>query len=150
MIQLGDSNPLDLQTWRERALKMLTLREHAPAELHGKLLAKGASEEEAEAAVAWCLELGYLDAARFKQAVVRQAERQHKGRIWAIERCRRAGEDPPDRETLDHLDEVAARDFVARQGQIPADPAARRRYLSRLQRLGLPLSLVRKITEDRD
>ncbi len=57
---------------KERALYLLTRRDHGEYELHQKLLLKGFNEEEVELAVLYCQEHGYLDDQRFAQSQVRQ------------------------------------------------------------------------------
>ncbi len=57
---------------KERALYLLTRRDHGEYELYQKLVLKGFEQEEAEQAVAACKEYGYLDDQRFAQSQVRQ------------------------------------------------------------------------------
>jgi len=57
---------------KERALYLLTRRDHGEYELYQKLILKGFSEEEVEQAVVYCQGHGYLDDVRFAKSQVRQ------------------------------------------------------------------------------
>ncbi|RAS69399.1 regulatory protein [Vibrio diazotrophicus] len=57
---------------KERALYLLTRRDHGEFELWQKLLLKGFEEEEVQQAVIYCKEQGYLDDQRFARSQVRQ------------------------------------------------------------------------------
>ncbi|PNH89043.1 recombination regulator RecX [Vibrio diazotrophicus] len=57
---------------KERALYLLTRRDHGEFELWQKLLLKCFEEEEVQQAVIYCKEQGYLDDQRFARSQVRQ------------------------------------------------------------------------------
>lgn len=57
---------------KERALYLLTRRDHGEFELWQKLLLKGFEEEDVQQAVIYCKEQGYLDDQRFARSQVRQ------------------------------------------------------------------------------
>ena len=53
---------------KERALYLLTRRDHGEFELWQKLLLKGFEEEEVQQAVIYCKKQGYLDDQRFARS----------------------------------------------------------------------------------
>ncbi|MFV0447901.1 MAG: recombination regulator RecX [Vibrio sp.] len=57
---------------KERALYLLTRRDHGEFELWQKLVLKGFAEDEVQQAVSYCKEHGYLDDQRFARSQVRQ------------------------------------------------------------------------------
>ena len=61
----------------EKAIQILTLREHSAHELHVKLRKRNIDREKIEAIVAYLIELDYLSDERFAEAYV--AERTGKG-----------------------------------------------------------------------
>ncbi|WP_165312259.1 recombination regulator RecX [Vibrio ziniensis] len=65
------SNP-NKMSCKERALYLLTRRDHGEFELWQKLLLKGFEEEDVQQAVIYCKEHGYLDDQRFARSQVRQ------------------------------------------------------------------------------
>ena len=56
---------------KKRALRILERRAHSTKELYDKLIEKGESPEHAAAAVAWLLEIRYLDDAQYANDIVR-------------------------------------------------------------------------------
>lgn len=65
------SNP-NKMSCQERALYLLTRRDHGEFELWQKLVLKGFEEDEVQQAVTYCKEHGYLDDQRFAHSQVRQ------------------------------------------------------------------------------
>ena len=61
----------------ERAIQILTRREHSAHELHLKLLKRNIEQEKIEAIIAYLIELNYLSDERFAEAYV--VERTRKG-----------------------------------------------------------------------
>lgn len=135
------------------ALRLLTRRGYAEAELSGRLLDKGYSAEEAEAALTRCRDLGYLDDAHFAEqralallrngrAVGRRARLDLRQRgideDLAIEAVAAAEAEHPPLELL--RQQLARRyphfDYTA------ADAASRRRVINFFLRRGFELSLV--------
>lgn len=62
-----------------RAILILTRRDHSCTELSRKLNQKGFTAMEVESAIEDCRRLGYLDDARFAEIYVRQLERKGYG-----------------------------------------------------------------------
>jgi len=60
------------QEIRDRALRILEIRDHSAKELTDKLVRKGETPEDAEACVAWLCELGFIDDERYAAALARR------------------------------------------------------------------------------
>lgn len=135
------------------ALRLLTRRGYAEAELHGRLLDKGYSAADVDGVLARCRELGYLDDAHFAQqralallrngrAVGRRAclDLRHRGiaaELAAAAVAAAEGEHPP---------QELLRAQLARRyphfDYASADAASRRRIINFFLRRGFDLSLV--------
>jgi len=61
----------DLESTKKRALKILGNRNYSEQEMRKKLTGKGESEENAEEAVRWLVELGYIDDSNYAGQIVR-------------------------------------------------------------------------------
>jgi regulatory protein len=135
------------------ALRLLTRRGYAEAELNGRLLDKGYSATETDAAVARCRDLGYLDDVHFAQqralallrngrAVGRRARLDLRQRgideELAVAAVAAAETEHPPQELL--RAQLARRyphfDYAC------ADAASRRRVINFFLRRGFELSLV--------
>jgi regulatory protein len=135
------------------ALRLLTRRGYAEAELHGRLLDKGYSTEDTAAALARCRDLGYLDDAHFAQqralallrngrAVGRRAclDLRHRGIAAELATAAVAAaesEHPPG----ELLQAQLARRYP-HFDYATADAASRRRIINFFLRRGFDLSLV--------
>lgn len=76
----------------DRALKIISLRDHAKAELRRKLIAAGHTSDESDAAILRLSSLGYLDDARFASARALSLDRAGKlGRRAIAQRLRQTG-----------------------------------------------------------
>lgn len=135
------------------ALRLLTRRGYAEAELHGRLLDKDYSAADVDAALIRCRELGYLDDAHFAQqralallrngrAVGRRAclDLRHRGiaaELAATAVAAAESEHPP---------QELLRAQLARRyphfDYASADIASRRRIINFFLRRGFDLSLV--------
>lgn len=74
---------------RDRALRMISARPLSERELYDRLLEKGASEPDAAAAVAWLLDLHFLDDAQYAGMVVRHCAGKGYGARRVREELRR-------------------------------------------------------------
>ena len=135
------------------ALRLLTRRNYAEAELTGRLLGKGCSAEETATALARCRDLGYLDDARFAnqralallrngRAVGQRARLDLRQRgidkeLAAAAVAAAEAEHPP-RELLQAQLERRYPHFA----YADADVASRRRIINFFLRRGFELSLV--------
>ena len=135
------------------ALRLLTRRGYAEAELTGRLLDKGYSAAEAEAALDRCRNLGYLDDAHFaeQRALALLRNGRAVGRRARLD-LRQRGID----ETLaatavaaaenEHPPQELLRAQLARRyphfDYASADAASRRRIINFFLRRGFELSLV--------
>ncbi|MBR2979042.1 MAG: regulatory protein RecX [Myxococcaceae bacterium] len=80
------------QSCLDRALKILSLRDHAKAELRRKLVTAGHNAGEIDAAIERLSSLGYLDDARFASQRAKSLDRAGKlGRRAIANRLRQAG-----------------------------------------------------------
>ena len=60
------------QEIKDRAFRILELRDHSAKELKNKLIQKGEDPDESEECVAWLEEIGVIDDERYAAAVVRR------------------------------------------------------------------------------
>ncbi len=139
------------QTPVQRALGLLTRREHSRKELARKLAWRGIEADEAEAAVERLADLGWQDDTRFAQSLVRSRAASGYGpvRIRA-----ELGTHGLDREAVAQAMESfegdwaqTARDLVQRRfGATLNDIAARRKAADFLLRRGFDSASVRSAT----
>ena len=76
---LALENAQSLASCKERAVRILTARGLTKTELHKRLVQKGESEEDAEAAVAWLEELHLIDDLETAKQLVRSASMRGYG-----------------------------------------------------------------------
>jgi len=135
------------------ALRLLACRGYAEAELSGRLLDKGYSAEDAEAALARCRDLGYLDDAHFAQqrALALLRNGRAVGRRARLDlRQRGIDEDlafaAVAAAEVEHPPQELLRQQLARRyphfDYASADTASRRRVINFFLRRGFELSLV--------
>lgn len=139
-------------TATQRALGLLTRREHSRRELTRKLAARGVEADEAQAAVAKLADAGWQDDARFGQSLVRS---RISGGYGPLHVRAELGMHGLDREAVDAAmasfegdwAEVA-RDLVRRRfGDAgPSDPAQRRKAADLLMRRGFDGDRIRAAT----
>lgn len=139
-------------TATQRALSLLTRREHSRFELTRKLTARGVEPEAAEAAVGKLRDAGWQDDARFAETLLRSRAAAGYGpvRIRAELRTHRVGHDLV-AAVMDGFDgdwRENARDLVRRRfGEgVPDDPARRRKAAELLYRRGFSGDQVRAAT----
>jgi regulatory protein len=135
------------------SLRILTLRDHAEAELRRKLERRGYQEEEVEASVARLKELGYLDDLRFARSYAASLLRNGKGygvRL-KMELSRRGVAPAIVNEVLGELAleydeaELLAQVLERRYGSFDAKSATdkeKRKVIGYLQRKGFSLSAI--------
>ncbi len=136
----------------QRALGLLTRREHSRKELTRKLAARGVEKEDAQAAVARLADAGWQDDARFAESLVRSRAGSGYGPLHIRAELTMHG---LDREAVDAAmagfegdwDEVA-RDLVRRRyGEAgPRDPVQRRKAAELLMRRGFDVARIRAAT----
>ena len=135
------------------ALRLLTRRGYAEVELTGRLLDKGYSSEEVEAALARCRDLGYLDDAHFAQqrALALLRNGRAVGRRARLDLCQRGIDKDLAVAAVavaesEHPPPELLRAQLARRyphfDYASADAASRRRVISFFLRRGFELSLV--------
>lgn len=73
-----------LSACKERALRLIGMRPMSCKELYDKLVAKGETEENAAACVAWLLELHYLDDEQYAAMLVRH----YSAKGWGAQRVK--------------------------------------------------------------
>lgn len=78
---------------RERALRLLSARDHSCEELRRKLLARGGAVEPIQALLEDLLRLGYLDDRRFAIQFVREKARRGLGRLRLAQELEKRGVD---------------------------------------------------------
>jgi regulatory protein len=134
------------------ALRLLSLRDHAEAELRRKLREKG-YQEGVEESIVRLKELRYLDDARFARSFAESSLRNGRGfgvRL-KMELSRRGVAEPVIRQALAELDEeygeqaVLAQTIERRFGSFDAQTATdkeKRKVISYLQRKGFTLSAI--------
>jgi len=134
-------------------LQLLARRDYGTAELRRRLLDKGFAGEAVERIIARCIELGYLDDARYVERLSRalldtgrasgprlELELRRRGLsdeliAAALAACRQDGADASALQTL------VARRF-ATFNYAEAAPKERRRVVNFLQRRGFPLDCI--------
>jgi regulatory protein len=136
----------------QRALGLLTRREHSRKELARKLAARGVEPEDARAAVTRLAEAGWQDDARFAESLVRS---RAGGGYGPLHIRAELGMHGLDRDAVESAmasfegdwDEVA-RDLVRRRfGQAgPRDPLQRRKAAELLMRRGFDSGRIRTAT----
>ncbi|MGJ4727867.1 recombination regulator RecX [Luteimonas sp. SDU101] len=136
----------------QRALGLLTRREHSRKELARKLAARGVERDEAQAAIVKLADAGWQDDARFGASLVRSRAGSGYGPLHIRAELGLHG---LDREAVDvamasfegDWDEVA-RDLVRRRfGEAgPQDPAQRRKAAELLMRRGFDSGRIRTAT----
>ena len=136
-------------TATQRALGLLTRREHSRRELTRKLTARGVEADEAQSTVARLADAGWQDDARFAQSLVRS---RAGGGYGPLHVRAELGMHGLDQEAVDAAmadfegdwDEVA-RDLVRRRfGDAgPGDPARRRKAADLLMRRGFDGERIR-------
>lgn len=157
---LGDDTRVSLRAGRQRActpvqraLALLTRREHSRRELVGKLVARGVGEDEAQAVVERLACAGWQDDARFASSLLRSRAGAGYGPAWVCAELERHG---VGRDliaaTLAGFDgdwEANARDLVRRRfGAMSAQPdVARRKAAELLYRRGFSAGQVRRATD---
>lgn len=156
--ELSDSELEDLKSRaeeakaREKALRLLTMRDHSAAELRRKL-GRTLSEGAVESAVGRMEELGLIDDGRFAARYAAELVNRRKfGRRRVIYELLRRG---IDRETAERVVDAVAADPVedAREllrQKFPRglpDEAARRRAVGALQRRGYEWDEIRRALE---
>ncbi len=144
--------PRQPPTATQRALGLLTRREHSRRELTRKLTARGVEIEEAQAAVERLADAGWQDDARFGESLVRSRAGSGYGPLHIRAELGMHG---LDREAVDAAmasfegdwDEVA-RDLVRRRfGEAgPRDLAQRRKAAELLMRRGFDSARIRAAT----
>jgi len=87
---LSGGNPADL---RERALRILQVRDHSCEELRRKLLARGLGTEGLDGLLEDLVRLGYLDDRRFAIQFVRERTRRGMGRMRVSRELQQRGID---------------------------------------------------------
>jgi len=75
---LSGGDPMDL---RERAMRILQVRDHSCEELRRKLLARGLGPEGLDSLLEDLVRMGYLDDRRFAVQFVRERTRRGMGRV---------------------------------------------------------------------
>lgn len=137
----------------QRALALLTRREHSRRELVGKLVARGVGEDEAQAAVERLAGAGWQNDARFADSLLRSRAGAGYGPAWVRAELERHG---VDRDlisaTLASFDGDwggNARDLVRRRfGAISVQSdAIRRKAAELLYRRGFSAEQVRRATD---
>jgi regulatory protein len=135
------------------ALRLLTRRGYAEVELSGRLLDKGYSAAEADAALARCRALGYLDDAHFAQqrALALLRNGRAVGRRARLDLCHRGIDAELAAAVVaaaekEHPPQELLRSQLARRyphfDYATADAASRRRIINFFLRRGFELSLV--------
>ena len=141
-------------TATQRALGLLTRREHSRKELARKLTTRGVADEEAEAAVDKLAAAGWQDDHRFAQSLVRSRANSGYGPLRIRAELATHGLDREAIATaLDSYDgDFAdnARKLVGRRHGPDAagDPAARRKAAELLLRRGFAMEQVRAALQD--
>ena len=135
------------------ALRLLTRRGYAEAELTGRLLDKGYSAEDAESALARCRDLGYLDDTHFAQqrALALLRNGRAVGRRVRLDLRQRGIDEALAAAAVaaaesEHPPQELLRTQLARRyphfDYATADVASRRRIINFFLRRGFELSLV--------
>lgn len=144
--------PRPQPTATQRALGLLTRREHSRRELTRKLAARGVEAEEAAAAVSRLAEAGWQDDARFAESLVRSRAGSGYGPLHVRAEL---GQHGLDREAIAAAMDgfegdwtQVARDLVRRRfGEAgPRDPAQRRKAAEMLMRRGFDGDRIRAAT----
>ena len=136
----------------QRALSLLTRREHSRLELTRKLTARGVEAEAAEAAVEKLGQAGWQDDARFAESLVRTRAGAGYGpvRIHAELRTHRLAAEVVEAAMAGHEGDwtASARDLVSRRfgGDVGDDPVRRRKAAELLYRRGFSGDQVRAAT----
>jgi len=156
----GNQGEPSLERLRERALKLLAVRDRSRAEMARRLRREGASEAAISDVLAWLERLGYLDEERFAENWIR-ARQSRYGPLRLEAELREKGLEPgyvrelvarsaADEEAL----EATARDLVERRLRRGAgaarpgeDARERRRLMGFLVRRGFPESIAARAVE---
>jgi regulatory protein len=139
--------PLSLKA---SAIRLLARREYARAELHDRLIARGATREEVERVLDELERSGYLSDARFAQALVAQRAGRYGKRAIAYQlRQKQVAPGAAD----DALASIALTDEVAdakalwqrRFGVLPKDDREKARQVRFLQARGYSITIALKV-----
>jgi len=144
---LSGSNPTDL---RERALRILEVRDHSCEELRRKLLARGLGPEGLDGLLEDLVRLGYLDDRRFASQFVRERARRGIGRLRVHRELEQRGIDPDlAREALDEQipgeESESARALAERRAQAGRSPQSTARFLAGR---GFSASTIRHVLDE--
>ena len=139
--------PLSLKV---AAIRLLARREYARAELHARLLARGATRDEVERVLDELEQNGYLSDARFAQALVAQKAGRY-GRRAIAHQLRQKQVAPA--AAADALASIAPTDEVAdatalwqrRFGVLPKDDREKARQVRFLQARGYSITIALKV-----
>ena len=139
-------------TLKARAVSYLARREYSRAELRDKLLAGGATRDEAEAVLDEITRLGYLSDARFATAVVRQKSGTMSTRaISASLKAKGVAADVASEaiagSALDDRDAMVAL-WLRKFGAPPVNDREKARQVRFLQSRGFSLSAIFKLLRD--
>src|SRR6266550_6546715 len=132
------------------AIRLLARREYARAELHSRLLARGATRDEVERVLDELEQSGYLSDARFAQALVTQKAGRYGKRAIAHQLRQKQVEPAAADEALASIalnDELA--DATAlwqrRFGVLPKDAREKARHVRFLQARGYSITIALKV-----
>jgi regulatory protein len=129
---LAGGHPMDL---RERAMRILQVRDHSCEELRRKLLARGLGPEGLDSLLEDLIRLGYLDDRRFAVQFVRERTRRGMGRVRVGRELEQRGIDADlARQVLDEVLPAqecdSARALAERRAQAGRSPQSTARFLA--------------------
>ena len=132
----------------DRALGLLSRREHSARELSRKLVDRGHTKDEAAAAVGAAAERSYQSDARFAESVIRRRAGAGYGRRYVESELKSHGIDPRQhREAIDEVDwPAAALDALRKRGLAMVDRDARHKASQYLARRGFDPVAIRHAT----
>lgn len=132
----------------DRALGLLSRREHSARELSRKLVDRGHTKDEAAAAVGTAAERSYQSDARFAESVIRRRAGAGYGRRYVESELKSHGIEPRlHREAIDAIDwPSAALDALRKRGLATADRESRIKASQYLARRGFDPAAIRHAT----
>jgi len=128
---------------KQQLIRLLSRRELSSAQALKKLLEREVQREEAQAAIAWCVEANYINDRRWAEGRVRALVRRKKSNLFIRQKLTQEGLSkelieealPPEEVQVEALHRLlAGRDLSA--------PKARQKAIQSLQRKGFPISLI--------
>lgn len=128
---------------KKQLIRLLSRRELSSAQALKKLLERDIPEDDAQAAITWCIEADYINDRRWAEGRVRALVRKKKSNLFIRQKLAQEGLAqeliqealPPEEVQAEALHRLLS-------GRDLSDPKTRQKVIQSLQRKGFPISMI--------